>query len=340
MGRSKKKSHKGSPSSHRMRKKDSKGNSNDPSAESIGSDKKLGFFANPNLAQNFGDTISNLEALGRFNDDSEKPEAAANEELHHINPLSAASLSISETQKSQGNSAELPYLDATIWSSPSASRTLGDEDSMTVVKETAEEPSITGEVNPATSRQNDIENHAQKVFDEKTEENYKKSTESDHEEQISHGRNPVTNITNSEKSPTGANFAEVPFNSLFQKNRVIKEGLPIKKRDPTIIDLSQGRKRIVLPKSAEISLEKGWGFCLLGYFSGSFPGKVAVEDLCAQWNSPYTFQKLDSGWLLFTFPDAATRTKVLQGGPYAKLGNQLHLKSIPPPPTLISILLK
>lgn len=76
-------------------------------------------------------------------------------------------------------------------------------------------------------------------------------------------------------------------------------------------------------------IEELWGFCLIGYFSGKFPGKSAFEELCKSWGVKHLYQHHDSGWIIFKFMTEEDRQKVLHGGPYIKFKRQLHLKSIP-----------
>lgn len=76
-------------------------------------------------------------------------------------------------------------------------------------------------------------------------------------------------------------------------------------------------------------LDEAWGFCLLGFFSGSFPGKKTLHDLCNSWKVEYLYNFHNSGWIIFKFPTNEDRLQVLNGGPYSRAGRQLHLKPIP-----------
>ncbi|KAI5666267.1 hypothetical protein M9H77_16120 [Catharanthus roseus] len=73
-----------------------------------------------------------------------------------------------------------------------------------------------------------------------------------------------------------------------------------------------------------------WGFALIGYVAGGFPGIEAVKRLTNTWNVPHKFYVHKCGWLVFRFEIFEDRDQVLQGGPYLIYGRPLILKEMPP----------
>ncbi|KAI5682027.1 hypothetical protein M9H77_03255 [Catharanthus roseus] len=73
-----------------------------------------------------------------------------------------------------------------------------------------------------------------------------------------------------------------------------------------------------------------WGFALIGYVAGGFPGIEAVKRLTNTWNVPHKFYVHKSGWLVFRFEIFEDRDQILQGGPYLIYGRPLILKEMPP----------
>ncbi|CAH9113829.1 unnamed protein product [Cuscuta europaea] len=71
-----------------------------------------------------------------------------------------------------------------------------------------------------------------------------------------------------------------------------------------------------------------WGFCLVGFFTGKFPGLKAVYDLKKTWGVTCMVDKHNKGWIIFKFKNDEDRSKVLNGGPYTIFGIQLMLKTL------------
>ncbi|CAH9082979.1 unnamed protein product [Cuscuta europaea] len=70
------------------------------------------------------------------------------------------------------------------------------------------------------------------------------------------------------------------------------------------------------------------GFCLVGHFTGNFPGLKAVHDLQAKWGVKCLVRSHKKGWLIFKFQSGEDRSKVLLGGPYTVFGKLLILKEL------------
>lgn len=92
--------------------------------------------------------------------------------------------------------------------------------------------------------------------------------------------------------------------TLFKDRKNIDERLKLHKVD------GQPNK-ITLDANDVDDVEQSWGFCLVGYFIGSFPGKEAFVA-----NVLYQYFIHESGWLIFKFKGEASRAKVLHGGLY------------------------
>ncbi|CAH9085341.1 unnamed protein product [Cuscuta europaea] len=71
-----------------------------------------------------------------------------------------------------------------------------------------------------------------------------------------------------------------------------------------------------------------WGYCLVGHFTGNFPGLKSVHDLKAKWGVKCLVRSHKKGWLIFKFQSEEDRSKVLHGGPYTVFGKLLMLKEL------------
>ncbi|XP_057977995.1 uncharacterized protein LOC131164659 isoform X2 [Malania oleifera] len=72
-----------------------------------------------------------------------------------------------------------------------------------------------------------------------------------------------------------------------------------------------------------------WENCLIGYFSGKFPGKAAVNSVVGTWNAKFEIIYHDSGYIIFNFSEVEDLIEVLQEGPYFANGRPLLLKTMP-----------
>ncbi|CAH9081458.1 unnamed protein product [Cuscuta europaea] len=110
-----------------------------------------------------------------------------------------------------------------------------------------------------------------------------------------------------------------PWNSLFKDNRAPSEGLKLRYIPPTsdILDFSDR----VLPSMVDI-----FGYCLVGFFTGRFPGLKATYSLTKKWGVHCEVKPHDKGWVVFKFKSEADRTKVMIEGPYILYGKLLVLK--------------
>ncbi|CAH9077945.1 unnamed protein product [Cuscuta europaea] len=71
-----------------------------------------------------------------------------------------------------------------------------------------------------------------------------------------------------------------------------------------------------------------WGYCLVGCFTGRFPGLKAIYGLVKRWGVHCTMKSHDKGWVIFKFQNEQDRTKVFTEGPYNLYGRLLILKML------------
>lgn len=61
--------------------------------------------------------------------------------------------------------------------------------------------------------------------------------------------------------------------NLFKDNRKLEEGFKLQQ----IVDQSE----VITMDALDVDdVEDSWGYCLLGYFAGRFPGKMASLQMC------------------------------------------------------------
>ncbi|CAH9114496.1 unnamed protein product [Cuscuta europaea] len=110
-----------------------------------------------------------------------------------------------------------------------------------------------------------------------------------------------------------------PWTTLFKDNRATSHGIKLNFVPPkgNSLDFS-GR---LLPSMVEM-----WGYCLVGYFTGHFPGLKAIHELKFKWGVKCQVRTHDKGWVIFKFQTEGDRLKVLNGGPFTIFGKLLMLK--------------
>lgn len=114
------------------------------------------------------------------------------------------------------------------------------------------------------------------------------------------------------KDKNGSNSGEykaAPWVNLFKDNRNPGEGFQIN-------SIEDQPDVITLDALDMDNVEQSVRYCLVGYFAGRFPGKMALLLMCNSWKVEFQYFVHRSGWLIFKFNDDASRTRVLQGGPY------------------------
>lgn len=66
-----------------------------------------------------------------------------------------------------------------------------------------------------------------------------------------------------------------PWAGLFNENRSLAKGIKLSKK----LNVKENG-RVVLGENHVMKLEDAWGFSLLGYIIGRFPGRAAIETVC------------------------------------------------------------
>ncbi|CAH9147359.1 unnamed protein product [Cuscuta epithymum] len=111
------------------------------------------------------------------------------------------------------------------------------------------------------------------------------------------------------------------WNALFKDNRDPRHGIKLRYVPPKGETLDFGDR--VLPSMVEM-----WGYCLVGHFTGKFPGLKAVHDLKSTWGVRCLVRSHNKGWVIFKFTNEEDRLKVLHDGPYTVFGKLLMLKEL------------
>jgi len=125
-----------------------------------------------------------------------------------------------------------------------------------------------------------------------------------------------------EDSPRKEGKPQASWADLFKGDRSKKKGLDLQvlKDLPDIFDIE--------PQELD-DTQAAWGSCLVGYFAGRFPGKIALLKLCNSWNVKFNYYAHSSGWLIFRFENEVDRDRVMAEGPYFVFGRPLMLKIMP-----------
>lgn len=72
-----------------------------------------------------------------------------------------------------------------------------------------------------------------------------------------------------------------------------------------------------------------WGFGIIGYVGGRFPGVKPIVKEMERWKVKVKLHLHPSGWLIFKLQSLEDRERVLDGGPYDIYGKPLLLKAMP-----------
>jgi len=133
-------------------------------------------------------------------------------------------------------------------------------------------------------------------------------------------RRVVSTVVETQKG--AASVKKAPWVNLFKDNRNLGKGIKLNKVD-SVEDMLHITNEDV-DDVAEI-----WGFCLVGQFTGRFPGMDAVRNIREGWKVECTHWVHRSGWIVFKFQSEEDRLSVLNGGPYFIYGRSLLLKNMP-----------
>lgn len=121
------------------------------------------------------------------------------------------------------------------------------------------------------------------------------------------------------KNMMSGNGSRIPYVSMFKNNR--------KSKNEYKLDfIERGDGLVSFGEDHVDSIERTYGFCLLGYVISGKPPTASLIDLVRRWGLNIQFQTHDSGWIIFKFPNAETRESILEGGPYMVYGFHLFIK--------------
>ncbi|GAA0173378.1 hypothetical protein LIER_27005 [Lithospermum erythrorhizon] len=113
------------------------------------------------------------------------------------------------------------------------------------------------------------------------------------------------------------------FSDVIKDNRLVGNGFKLEH-----YDLMENEDDVVLDESDEIPFVETWGYCLIGFFTGPFPSRQALNSLVNSWNVKCRIIPYAKGWTVFRFMSDEDRFKVFNGGPYLAFGKTLMLRLV------------
>ncbi|VFQ91265.1 unnamed protein product [Cuscuta campestris] len=111
----------------------------------------------------------------------------------------------------------------------------------------------------------------------------------------------------------------VTFANLFKGNRDPDQGMVLKHYDV-------GEGVLHIPDSVIKPIEELWGFCLVGCFTGRFPGLKAVDAIVKSWNVPCRIIPHCKGWVILEFETDSDRMEILGRQRDKAYGKEFRLK--------------
>jgi len=133
-------------------------------------------------------------------------------------------------------------------------------------------------------------------------------------------RRVVSTAVETQKGATSVKRA--PWVNLFKDNRNFGKGIKLDM-------VESGEDMLHITNEDVDDVAEIWGFCLVGQFTGRFPGMDAVRNIREGWKVECTHWVHRSGWIVFKFTSEEDRLSVLNGGPYFIYGRCLMLKNMP-----------
>ncbi|GAA0175353.1 hypothetical protein LIER_28542 [Lithospermum erythrorhizon] len=113
------------------------------------------------------------------------------------------------------------------------------------------------------------------------------------------------------------------FADVLKDNRIVGNGLKLQQYDPM-----ENEDDVVLAASDEIPFVETWGYCLIGCFTGPFPGRHALDSLVKSCGVKCRIIPYGKGWTVFRFATDDDRFRVFNGGPYLAYGKTLMLRLV------------
>lgn len=132
----------------------------------------------------------------------------------------------------------------------------------------------------------------------------------------------IENNTRGDRGLHNKKYGKQSFASLFKDNRAPVEASLLRYIQPLAGELIIGSEEIE-------SVEKTFGYCLVGYVMGPRPSAFTVLNFIKRWGGNVKFLFKENGWIKFKFSSELERDSVLNGGPYIISGRQLFLKQLP-----------
>lgn len=112
---------------------------------------------------------------------------------------------------------------------------------------------------------------------------------------------------------------KAPWVNLFKNNRTPDDSLKLK-------SFHSDGDEVIIDDADPDDIDVTWGYSLVGYFVGKFPGKTSLLKLYDSWGVKYKFYPHPSGWLIFKFDMDLDRRIVVGCGPYLAYRRPLVLK--------------
>jgi len=137
---------------------------------------------------------------------------------------------------------------------------------------------------------------------------------------IEKNRRVVSTVVETHKG--AAPVKRAPWVNLFKDNRNLGKGIKL-----DMVDSVEDMLHITNEDVDDVA--EIWGFCLVGQFTGRFPGMDAVRTIREGWKVECKHWVHRSGWIVFKFTSEEDRLSVLNGGPYFIYGRSLMLKNMP-----------
>lgn len=78
-----------------------------------------------------------------------------------------------------------------------------------------------------------------------------------------------------------------------------------------------------------VPISESWGFCLLGFMAGKFPGRDAIERMIKSWSWPARVAFHPNGWMVFRFETMEDMENARLEGNLSVFGTPLMLCSMP-----------
>ncbi|GAA0185496.1 hypothetical protein LIER_32784 [Lithospermum erythrorhizon] len=113
------------------------------------------------------------------------------------------------------------------------------------------------------------------------------------------------------------------YSDVIKDNRIVGNGFTLEH-----YDLMEDEDDVVLDESDEVPFLETWGYCLIGCFTGPFPGRQALNSLVNSWNVKCRIIPYAKGWTVFRFKSDEDRFRVFNGGPYLAFGKTLMLRLV------------